>query len=414
MMKKKVSKSTNMATNFGIKLLRSYVIESKIYPNRDVSSLTEEELNNLLLHFYVACRNKKGDFYKISSMRSIRFSLQRYFLDNNAIDIIQNHKFVESTIVFENVLKKIKENGKGEINHHPEMEPEDISKLYQSFDLNDPAGLQEMVWFCIMYFFIRRGRENQRAMTKDTFKVDIDASGKRFIHQVDGESDKNHSISDHTFSTTGEGRIYETGGDKCPVNAFILYLSKLNPNLNALWQRPRPSITIKHDVWYCNIPHGEKYLGVMLSKLSKKYELSQVYTNHSLRVTSLQALDDNNVEGRHIIRVSGHKNVESVENYARKLSASRKRKISTILANSCNRQSESSSSTVSSIQPTTSSPIKHLPFAPIISSTNEATDNDLAQIPSLFLTGSGAHPILYKCSNIHFHYHIDNNKDQKL
>ena len=107
--------------------------------------------------------------------------------------------------------------------------------------------------------------------------------------------------------------------------------------------------------------------------------------------------------------------LEIVRTVARKLSASRKRKISTILANSCNPQSESSSSTVSSTQPTTSSPIKRLPFAPIISSANEATDNDLAQVPSVFLTGSGAHPILYKCSNIHFHYHIDNNtKDQKL
>ena len=55
------------------------------------------------------------------------------------------------------------------------------------------------------------------------------------------------------------------------------------------------------------------------------------YTNHSIRVTSLQALEDKNIEGRYIIRVSGHKSTASVQNYARKLSSSRKRKISTIL-----------------------------------------------------------------------------------
>ena len=65
----------------------------------------------------------------------------------------------------------------------------------------------------------------------------------------------------------------------------------------------------------------------MMPRLSEKYKLSQRYTNHSIRVTSLQVLEDANVEGRHIIRVSGHKSLESVQNYARKLSSARKRSI---------------------------------------------------------------------------------------
>ena len=68
--------------------------------------------------------------------------------------------------------------------------------------------------------------------------------------------------------------------------------------------------------------------------LSEKYELSQRYTNHSLRVTSIQVLEDGNVETRHIVRVSGHKNADSVANYARRLSAAKKRNLSTILAES--------------------------------------------------------------------------------
>lgn len=70
----------------------------------------------------------------------------------------------------------------------------------------------------------------------------------------------------------------------------------------------------------------------MLSKLSLKYNLSQRYTNHSLRVTGLQALEDANFEGRHIIRISGHKSEQSIKNYARKLSAARKRNISSVLS----------------------------------------------------------------------------------
>ena len=68
--------------------------------------------------------------------------------------------------------------------------------------------------------------------------------------------------------------------------------------------------------------------------LSEKYQLSQRYTNHSLRVTSIQVLEDGNVETRHIVRVSGHKNPDSIANYARRLSAAKKRNLSTILAES--------------------------------------------------------------------------------
>ena len=67
--------------------------------------------------------------------------------------------------------------------------------------------------------------------------------------------------------------------------------------------------------------------------LSAKYGLSQRYANHSIRVTSLQVLEDHNIEGRHIIRISGHKSTASVQSYARRLSASRKRNISTCFSN---------------------------------------------------------------------------------
>ena len=68
--------------------------------------------------------------------------------------------------------------------------------------------------------------------------------------------------------------------------------------------------------------------------MSIKYEISQRYTNHCLRVTSLQVLDNTNVDMRPTIRVSGHKQTDSLQNYSRRLSASRKRSISNVLSSS--------------------------------------------------------------------------------
>ena len=110
----------------------------------------------------------------------------------------------------------------------------------------------------------------------------------------------------------------------------------LNPLESALWQRPKQSVQPDENIWYCNSPLGEKSLGNLMPNMSLKYGLSQRYTNHSIRVTSLQILDDDQIEGRHIIRVSGHKSVDSVKNYARRLSSCRKLGISSVLSSHLN------------------------------------------------------------------------------
>ena len=87
----------------GIKLLRLFFTESGREGNID--TLTPEDLNSLLVRFYAGVRTEKGEFYKLNSMRSMRFSLQRYFLAMSGIDILNNTLFQTSNSCFENVLK---------------------------------------------------------------------------------------------------------------------------------------------------------------------------------------------------------------------------------------------------------------------------------------------------------------------
>ena len=265
-------------------------------------------------------------------MHSLRNGLQRHFLVHRAIDIINDDFFKDSNACFHNMLKMIKSTTKGIVKHYPEIEPEDLLKLYKSLSTETPRGLLEKVWLDIMFFFIRRGRENKRQMTKDTFATGCDAAGKRYFYQVLGEIDKNHKVNDGQYETSGEGRMYETESALCPYNSFVKYLKKLNSNQSSLWQRPKGNFSIHDETWFCDVPIGEKTLGGMMATLSSKYDLSQRYTNHSIRVTGLQALEDSNFEGRHIIRISGHKSENSIKNYARKLSASRKRSMSSALS----------------------------------------------------------------------------------
>ena len=207
---KKNAKNTDRATNFGVKLLRSFLKETG--GDSTLEGLSPEEVNNMLVRFYAGVRTSKGELYKLSSMRSMRFSIQRYFLQSSGIDILNNNIFNPSNACFENVLKEIKKSGKGSTSHHPEIEPEDIQKLYQSFNIDTPSGLQEKVWLDIMLYLIRRGRENIRQMDKNTFSSGTDVIGKKFVYQKLSELDKNHGVHDDGIDTVGEGRIYETAG----------------------------------------------------------------------------------------------------------------------------------------------------------------------------------------------------------
>ena len=131
-----------------------------------------------MIRFYPSIRTEKGELYKLNTMKGYRSSIQRYMEKVKNIDIINDGEFLTSNQSYVNTLKEIKKAGKGFTLHYAEIEPEDITKLYASIDINTPCGLQEKVWLDIMLYLIRRGRENLRMMNKQTFGVKADATGK--------------------------------------------------------------------------------------------------------------------------------------------------------------------------------------------------------------------------------------------
>ena len=66
------------------------------------------------------------------------------------------------------------------------------------------------------------------------------------------------------------------------------------------------------------IPHGKNTLGNMLKTICKQSGLNDIYTNHSLRATSITVLDFNKFEARDIMAVSGHRSESSLKNYRKK------------------------------------------------------------------------------------------------
>ena len=100
----------------------------------------------------------------------------------------------------------MKRQGLGRVDHHSTISKEDLVKIQSSYNPSspDPKSLQQVVWFNFMFHLIRRGRENLRLLTKESFAMQVDAVGKRFVYQVVDELDKNHRANDQPRNLQGK------------------------------------------------------------------------------------------------------------------------------------------------------------------------------------------------------------------
>ena len=254
--------------------------------------------------------------YSKNSLCSIRFALCRHFKQELNIDIIKDTEFNEANRIYEAQCVELKKQGLAKTEHKPPIADEDIKKLYRCgvFNTENPTTLQNKVFFEIMLFFCRRGRQNLRQLKKTDFEIKVNSQGKRCVLKTTDELTKNHRA--HDVQAEEGGMMIANDGPFCPVSSFEKYLSVLNPMNEYLFQRPKKSAG-EGEIWYDNMVVGENTLGKKMKVISHQAKLSTIYTNHSIRATTITILDRSGFEARHIMSVSGHRNESSIKTYSK-------------------------------------------------------------------------------------------------
>ena len=155
------------------------LFEKFLGDNLTIGDLSKQELNTKLRLFFASVRNRQGELLKKSTLANVRYGLGKFLKEEFHID--NDPEFSSSKEVFRTVGVDLKKKGKGSLEHKSTISEDDMRKLHDPenivFNPKCPAGLQRKVWFDLMYFLCRRGRENLRDMTKTTFSVARDTNG---------------------------------------------------------------------------------------------------------------------------------------------------------------------------------------------------------------------------------------------
>ena len=206
------SKNTKRQLKFSMKVFGDFCAAVDIDQER-LADVDLQTLDGLLSKFYAGVKKRQGEDYSKKSMQALRYGLQKHFLNVRDVDIVKDKEFPKSGKIFKSVINQLKQKGKANVKHHKPVSEKDMNLIQDSFDLDDPQGLQRKVFIAIMVYFANRGQENLHDMKPDDFILS-EKDGRRCIYFVD-KSTKNHQDDD--MSSQG-GLMFELPGNaRCPV-----------------------------------------------------------------------------------------------------------------------------------------------------------------------------------------------------
>ena len=327
--------NTKKCTNWGCLKLKKWAEKRNVVIDLKVVSV--ERLNEILRKFYAEVKTEKNGTLTPSALTGIRAAINRNIVSppySRSMNIIADREFTTANQMFTAKCKLYYRKGNKKPQHKALIERPDMLLLNAYFDdpLAEPVKLQEFVWFSLCFHFGRRGREGWRELQKDHFSVKSDAENHRYVTIQLTESTKNnpggHKQSNQDYSDV---RMYENIDSPLdPVRAFEFYVSKLHPENTNLFAKSRKHYS-KGEIWYTRDVIGKNTLVNIMTVISSKAGLSQVYTNHCVRASTVTTLYQAGVDTQRICSITKHKGEGTLTHYISSSTDQQKREASLIL-----------------------------------------------------------------------------------
>ena len=337
MVKQATSNNTHRSTSWGLKKFTDWCF--KRTRTVDLHTITAENVNIELRKFYADVKGQNNKTLTPSALTGIRAAIQRSLINppySRPLNIIGDREFLSANQMFTTRCKLYYKSGHSKPKHKPAIGSGDMVKLNDYFRnyTQSPTVLLEYTWFVLCFYFGRRGREGWRDFKHDSFEVKSDDKGREYVCYTKTEQTKNHQGGhQQNQQDYSDQRMYETSTTLNPVNAYKFYIDKRNKECDAFFQTPLVHFALDQQCWFKKSPMGKNTLSTVMQRVSKKAGLSQIYTCHSVRASTVTTLGHAGVQPRLICGITKHRNEASLKHYVEEMSNDQKYACTKVLSN---------------------------------------------------------------------------------
>jgi hypothetical protein len=314
------NKNTSISTKFWIAVFKSWAKDKGF--SEEIESYEASELDRTLQQFYAEVRNKDGQDYEPDSLRVMIAAIDRYLKEHGyKHSIIRDREFCTSKQVLEGKARRLREEGKGKRQNKARgLSEEEEEVLWEANKLgkNSPESLVNTIWWILTQYFGLRGRQEHHSMKVDDFAVRKDDDDQEYVEFAEGMT-KTRGGGLSKKSRDFSPKMFATGGERCPVSLMKEYLSRRPQQMKT----PGPfylsvNYNAKDEIWFKAQPMGINRINQMMKRIIAGTSLEascKKLTNHSARKTLVNKLKKSNVERSSIVKVTGHRNLQSLDDY---------------------------------------------------------------------------------------------------
>ncbi|RUA04261.1 MAG: hypothetical protein DSY43_06765 [Gammaproteobacteria bacterium] len=333
------NKNTLSKTQRDISLLKKFLVSNN--EPKEIENIDAKDLDDYIANFLLQVRKQNGEQYEPTSLRSFISSFDRYLRKKEyPSTIIEGKQFRKTKEVLVAKQKELKKAGKGnKPNAARTLTDEEVDILYGQdlLGCSTSESLINTLWLNNTQFFGLRGCQEHRDMRWGDIEQKTTTDGTVYLEYNERQT-KTRTGADPKDSRTVKPKMFAVAGsERDPLRAYQLYVSKRPDDMKT----PESAfyLAINHTTkavttkpWFKSAPMGVNKLNSLMKTMAKKAGLNaENLTNHSGRKRMIQKLNDRGVPPTHIMQISGHKNVQSLNNYSN-LSERQQRNISDILS----------------------------------------------------------------------------------
>ena len=331
------NKSTVKKTFYNIKQLKLFTEGNG--DTRPIESIPKSELCDILCTYFIHLKKSDGSNYEPSTIRGMMGSFERYLKSKNyGCSIISDPEFAKLTSVLKTKQKILKSEGMGNLPRRAEsLSDQHINKLWECNQLgpNNPESILNTLWWNNTTHFGIRSVKPHVDMKWGDVTLHCDSDGNEFLQfqerqSVTCQGDNPVSVRDV------HPEAWATNDARCPVALYKLYAtlrpSDYSTSNSPFYLATNTKIPSNKFPWFKRQPVGINKLGSLMKRMSTSAGFEQKrFTNHSARKFLVQKLSEQNIPPTQIMQISGHRNIQSVNNYSH-ISMSQHRSISGILS----------------------------------------------------------------------------------